>query len=399
MHVVVKNAAFTIKVGLLDEKPDSVLDLNNLMFRATLLYDNDDQNDTEEKPVDYISVEPLEMRRCNAEPGRERARDSVSFAVKIKVLSSHHENLLFRVKIAAINPVSGLPLGPYLHVVSGPIRVISKPEKKTRAAAAAAAAAAPAPEQKKQKLTKEQRLKSALRAVDEQQQQQQRLIAAMLQHVTNFGPGMPGAAEMTNMPAPQAALPPNGSWPNSACAGDSAGGAQGPAPMDTSELGLSAPVGAQAGDSGSMDVDDHGRLFSDMLGSATFGFDFDFDPSIVVFDNAFETFILLYNTLQANERSRMIRKIIRNSGQAGVERLTAFLKALSAASMKANRQKGSACSCAVCPYQHQLERMEKDPFLNPSDMAEVDASGAGSSLDASLQVDDSMFRSSTRLQL
>jgi len=377
MHVVVKNAAFTIKVGLL-QGVAGTLDLNNLMFRATLLYDNEDENDTEEKPVDYISVEPLEMKRSNAESGRERSRDSVSFAVKIKVLSSHHENLLFRVKIAAINPVTGLPLGPFLHVISGPIRVISKPDKQKKKSKEAAQA----PASKKQKLTKDQRLRQALETVAAQQEHQQRLIEAMLKHVTNFGPGLPGEASLGLAPLPQEA---HAAWQAPA---------QAPA-ADAERLNLAPPVQPEGTSGSGVALEDQNSLFSDMLGSSTFGFDFDFDPTVVVFDNAFETFILLYNTLQSHERSTMIRKIIRNSSQAGVERLTEFLKVLSTAGMKATRQKASDCSCSYCPYQYQLERMEKDPFLQPSDM-EVDASGAGSS---SMQVDDSMFRSSTRLQI
>jgi hypothetical protein len=121
VHVVVKKSPFQIQVGFrLGVNPP--LDFNNYTYDAVLLYDSHDS-----KPVDYVRDKPVDIRTQVSESGEE-----LSVELKVKVLTSQHENSLFRIKIIVLDPNTGLPFHPYWYIVTAPVKVISKPELSKR---------------------------------------------------------------------------------------------------------------------------------------------------------------------------------------------------------------------------------------------------------------------------
>lgn len=114
VHVVVKNSPFQLLIGLRNAK---VSNFNHLAFDIKLIYDVVD-----EKEVSFVKVKPVDYKPVVNDTG-----DQISFDVKIKVLSSHHEDNFFRLKIHVWDPLN-LQF-PQLQLLSGPIKVISKPLK------------------------------------------------------------------------------------------------------------------------------------------------------------------------------------------------------------------------------------------------------------------------------
>lgn len=114
VHVVVKNSPFQLLIGLRNAK---VSNFNHLAFDIKLIYDVVD-----EKEVSFVKVKPVDYKPVVNDSG-----DQISFDVKIKVLSSHHEDNFFRLKIHVWDPLN-LQF-PQLQLLSGPIKVISKPLK------------------------------------------------------------------------------------------------------------------------------------------------------------------------------------------------------------------------------------------------------------------------------
>ncbi|EGC29651.1 hypothetical protein DICPUDRAFT_42559, partial [Dictyostelium purpureum] len=116
IRVVIKNSPFNIQLKL--KKPD--IDLNCVAFDSTLLYDCDGN---EEKEVDFVKVKPVEHKATPNESG-----DSVNIELRIKVLTSQHEDMFFRVKIEGQDPITKEPIGG-LYALTTSIKVISKPEQ------------------------------------------------------------------------------------------------------------------------------------------------------------------------------------------------------------------------------------------------------------------------------
>ena len=132
-HTVVKNVPFFVTIGSMYDTPvDNPINLHHLSFEGKLLYDTEE--DEGDKEVDYVSTPPLEVRRLNQESTNT---NEVKLQIRIKVLSRHHENLLFRVKILALNPITGKEFHRLMTVITNPIKVISKPEKKKPATSVA----------------------------------------------------------------------------------------------------------------------------------------------------------------------------------------------------------------------------------------------------------------------
>lgn len=160
VHVVVKNAPFTIQLGLTSNIfMGQVLDLNNFTYDCVLLYDTD----VCEKGVDYVKVKPVEFKATVNEAG-----DQVSLECRIKVLTSHHENNFFRVKIILLDPTSGQSYHPALITYSEPVRVISKPEQLKKKQPA------------NKKRTANDILVETITRIEQQQAEQQRLIERLL---------------------------------------------------------------------------------------------------------------------------------------------------------------------------------------------------------------------------
>jgi hypothetical protein len=115
IHVVIKNSPFAVQIAV---SRNCEIDLNHIAFEASLLYDTDG-----EKGVDFVKLKPIEYKCIPNEAG-----DQVSVELRIKVLTSQHEDMFFKVKIQGQDPVSKQEI-PNLKVITSPIKVISKPEQ------------------------------------------------------------------------------------------------------------------------------------------------------------------------------------------------------------------------------------------------------------------------------
>lgn len=129
VHVVVKNSPFQVALGLKSPKGDT---FSSCAYDIRLVYDESADN----KEVAFVKVKPVEYK-----PTINDAGDQISFDVKIKVLSSHHEDNFFRLKIEVWDPNAP---AHKLSALSAPIKVISKPLKHRKKAAATNANAASA---------------------------------------------------------------------------------------------------------------------------------------------------------------------------------------------------------------------------------------------------------------
>jgi hypothetical protein len=115
IHVVIKNSPFVVQLGV---ARNCEIDLNHIAFDCSLLYDTEG-----EKGVDFVKLKPIEYKCVPNESG-----DQVSVELRIKVLTSQHEDMFFKVRIQGQDPVTKQDV-PNLKVVTAPIKVISKPEQ------------------------------------------------------------------------------------------------------------------------------------------------------------------------------------------------------------------------------------------------------------------------------
>jgi hypothetical protein len=115
IHVVIKNSPFVVQIGV---ARNCEIDLNHIAFDCSLLYDTEG-----EKGVDFVKLKPIEYKCVPNESG-----DQVSVELRIKVLTSQHEDMFFKVKIQGQDPVTKQDV-PNLKVITAPIKVISKPEQ------------------------------------------------------------------------------------------------------------------------------------------------------------------------------------------------------------------------------------------------------------------------------
>jgi len=117
IHVVVKNSPFQFGCALRNNK---ISNFNHLTFDIKLIYDLENEEDVSLAQ----GCEPMEYKPTINDLG-----DQIDFDVKIKVLSSHLNNLNFRLKLTVWDPNTPVNSFPQLTITSAPIRVISKPLK------------------------------------------------------------------------------------------------------------------------------------------------------------------------------------------------------------------------------------------------------------------------------
>merc|ERR1712137_307263 len=194
-HTVVKNTAFDIHIGASTLAPSSsttapspALDLNAFSFDAKLLY-----HTAERKEVDYVASKPFEILRV-VRPHEE----TVQLQCEVKVLSSHYEGLCFVLYIFAVNPARpSEPLHPQLSVTSHPIRVVSKPENKSRKRQRAP----PAPRKKK-----EDRMKEAIQGIAMQLYAQEQVVHQLTSCLSSSSSAS-SASTTTPLSLPPASIP------------------------------------------------------------------------------------------------------------------------------------------------------------------------------------------------
>lgn len=179
VNVVVKKSPFQLLVGF-RLGVNSPLDFNNYTYDAVLLYDTH-----ESKPVDYVKDKPVDIRTQVSESGEE-----LNVELKVKVLTSQHENSLFRIKIIILDPNTGLPIHPYWHIITAPVKVISKPELSKRKKTSATEPTVRPTKRKANDMVAE-----AVARLAEQQRQQQEAIHRFMK--LNTSPVVANSPEQT----------------------------------------------------------------------------------------------------------------------------------------------------------------------------------------------------------
>jgi len=111
VHVVVKNLVFMVEI-------EAPIDLTKSTIEAKLLYDFDTDR-SQKVEVSFVKNEPLDYKINIGESGQK-----ATVELRIKVLTSQHEDMLFRVRIAAIID------GQAYECHTQPIKVISKMTQK-----------------------------------------------------------------------------------------------------------------------------------------------------------------------------------------------------------------------------------------------------------------------------
>jgi len=115
VHVVVKSSPFHVVL----EAPNYPINFSAMAFKGTLVYDCE-----EFKPVPSEEIPLVYTYRpfCN--------NTKLELEFKIKVLTSHREHKLFKIRIQAIDPSTKKDIRDCL-IVTPPIKVLSKPLKQT----------------------------------------------------------------------------------------------------------------------------------------------------------------------------------------------------------------------------------------------------------------------------
>jgi hypothetical protein len=180
VHVVAKNLPFVLEVG------SDNINLHSARIYARLFYDAD--YDNEFKQVDYVKQEPMTYKSFVSANG-----DRATVEIRLMVLTSQHEDSLFRVKVGIVaNDVT-------YEVMSDPIRVVSKPsqvhkKRKTTSPASPELACPPTPAAAG---TKRERVMAvpasdavleSLHRLEEQQREQRKIIEQLLTQKTSSEP-------------------------------------------------------------------------------------------------------------------------------------------------------------------------------------------------------------------
>jgi len=150
--VVVKNSPFHLNIAGLRK-----LDFNQFAFDSHLVYDCDGG----QKEVDYVRSKPFEFKAVPSENGQQ-----LDIELRIKVLSSQHEDMLFKVIIIGYHPVSHEEI-PGIFISSPPIKVISKPEQVKK-------------KQTIRKRTLTSLLMETISRIEKKQEEQQKIIEKMI---------------------------------------------------------------------------------------------------------------------------------------------------------------------------------------------------------------------------
>jgi len=157
LHIIVKNSPYHLQIGGLSGQK---VDFTKIAFEAFLLYDTDGL-----KEVDYVKVKPMDFKSSPIENGRY-----LDVELRIKVLTSQHEDMLFKVRIQGYNPISRDEI-PGMTLLTPSIKVISKPEQLKKKQPS-----------KKRSLT--DMLVETVSRIEKKQEEQQRLIERMMHQQT-----------------------------------------------------------------------------------------------------------------------------------------------------------------------------------------------------------------------
>jgi len=165
LHHVVKNTPFSIELAFCGTFDHYAVDFHRFTISCVLLYDTAGA----ERKVSWVKSSPIDCR-VKVDDGGERA----TAEVRIKALSSQHEDMSFRIRFTAVPPASS-NLVP-LSVITEPIKVLSKlsqlPKEKLHATV---------PRTKKRHVPAENSITASLLRIETQQRHQQALIDSLVQ--------------------------------------------------------------------------------------------------------------------------------------------------------------------------------------------------------------------------
>eukprot|EP01103_Thecamoeba_quadrilineata_P014624 TRINITY_DN439_c0_g1_i2.p1 TRINITY_DN439_c0_g1~~TRINITY_DN439_c0_g1_i2.p1 ORF type:complete len:414 (-),score=81.56 TRINITY_DN439_c0_g1_i2:37-1278(-) len=350
VHVVVKNAPFLVQIALTSQHfMNQMVNLNNFTFDAVLLYDSDSQ---QEKFVDYVKVKPVDHKPTVNETG-----DQVTMELRIKVLTSQHENSFFRVKIFLLDPNTGTPFHPSLVVFSEPVKVISKPEQVKKRSSPSASqvttnvsnptVTSPTTNASKKRNVNDLLLETITR-IEEQQREHQMLIEKLLRvSEANTQQIVHNQQQIHQQQLPQLPMLPQ-ILPHQS-------------QINPSQFMLPQlePL----------------KQFVEVLpgsNSENCSAGQDGNSEDTEFDRAFRNFFKVYNNLTAEDKPMKIRKLVRNSSQRDTEKISEFLDMFLTEGLQRIPpidivlQKNSPCECSSCPFQKELQNIEEfyDDFLS-----------------------------------
>jgi len=308
VHIVVKSSPFHLQLGLANPNTCKV-DFNQIAFDAQLIYDCDG-----DKEVDFVKVKPMEFKSTPSENGQ-----ILDAELRIKVLTSQHEDMLFKIRIAGANPITREEI-PGLAVMSSPIKVISKPEQLKKRQP-----------NKKRGLT--EMLVETITRIERKQEDQQKLIEKLIQQ----------QSDQTAVALEKKQKIDNNNFAYS-----------------WEELSFATPHQTQTQSTMQQNNNKDNKTV------------------VVEFEDSFVNLVKAYNYMKPEEKSETIRKIIRNSSTRDTERLSELLdlfwteglqkefggvnsnvrdRVLQPTAMMG--KESDTCSCADCPHKLELERIDE----------------------------------------
>jgi len=310
IFVVVKNSPFHFTLGVTGA--NSKLDFNQIAFEAFLLYDCEG-----DKEVDFIKTKPMEFKPTPTENGQQ-----LEVELRIKVLSSQHEDMLFKVKLQGFNPVTKEEVSG-LALITPAIKVISKPEQLKK-------------KQPSKKRTITDMLVDTVTRIEKKQEDQQKLIERMLTQQSS-----------SNVMEKRQKI-------------------------DETIQSISNLFWEEMNNESNQSNQSNVQKTEEKKEKET--------TAVPEFEQAFANLIKAFNSMKPEEKPEIIRKLIRNSSTRDTERLSELLdlfwteglqrepsfvgktnarERLAANSSMSMKEDGMGCSCGDCPHKQELERIDE----------------------------------------
>ena len=278
--------------------------------------------------MDFVKHKPMEYKVTIGERGLE-----ASFEIKLKVLTSQLEDMLFRIRFRGLDVLQGKLLCDHMVVTSAPIKVISKPERTSKRPRVAG----------KKKNTNDEIL-ATLEAVQQRQTDQYALLQQLL-HDAKGGSGRPRVPPTPN-PAPSLGLLTPPSHTVSPYQGIMSPFTLLPEPSvlprGNPEMGMGAPPGKK------QKIDDDRTL--------------DFETS-------FHDMLKAFESLSADTRPRLMEEFVRTH-RVGVDHLTELHDMLSQGALDRTIGRSVSqphagdwmsgdgageCYCENCPFKKEVQ--------------------------------------------
>jgi len=304
VHMVVKNSPFHIVIA----SSNNCIDFNRTAFDASLVYDCEGL-----KEVDFVKNKPLEFKPTPNESGTQ-----LDCEIRIKVLSSHHEDQLFKVKIQGYHPITKEEV-PNMAMYTFPIKVISKPEQLKKRTPS-----------KKRTLT--DMIVDTISRIEKKQEEQQKMIQ-----------GLFDKQQQAIMAATLQAQTAQATYSNEIAKR-----------QKTEEVAFWDAITAP---------DAQNESKKDEKKSDT--------PD---FEDSFLNLIRSYQGMKQEEKPETIRRVIRNSSTRDTERLSelldlfwtegllkerSFTRQPGASAQAVSHTNGEGCQCPDCPHKVELERIDE----------------------------------------